>query len=76
MKNNIDRKQEKLIINASTNPTYKGKHVVMVADEIHILSTRDKNSRAKLLTKLAKKYPNNIPNITLIPEENTLILLI
>lgn len=74
MKNNIKR-QDKIFLKASMNPKYKGKQVIVVGDEIHVLSTRSKEARKKLITSLVEKYPEATPTITLIPKDNTLILI-
>ena len=74
--NKILSKEDQLILKASANPTYRGKQVVVVDNEIHILSTRNKKARTELITTLVKKYPKCIPMITLIPKENTLILIL
>lgn len=69
-------KEDRLLLKASTDPTYKGRQIVVVGNEIHILSTKNKKARAKLLTTLLKKHPKSTPTITLIPKDNTLILVL
>lgn len=68
--------EDKLILKASANPKYKGKQIVVVDKEIHILTTKNKKKRAKLITSLVKKYPTSTPIIAYIPKDNTLILIL
>lgn len=67
--------EDQLIAEASKTPRYQGKHVVIAGGEIHILSTKSKTRRKRLLTSLVKKYPKLTPVITFVPKENALILL-
>lgn len=69
------QKENELLKKAAQNPKYKGKQVVVIEGKIHILSTRSKKARVKLLTSLIKKHPQSIPTISLIPKDNTLILI-
>lgn len=75
MKKKKYEKEDNLIARAYRKPKYRGKEVVTVNNEIHLLSTKNKEARVKLLTSLVKKYPGSTPMITLIPKENTLILI-
>lgn len=74
MRKNI-KLEDKLILKASTDLKYKGKQVVVVNGKIHILTTKNRKKRAKLLTSLVKKYPTSTPTIAYIPKDNTLILI-
>ena len=69
------RKEEQLLAQISNNPKYKGKQVVIIGDDVHILSTKSKIARAKLLTSLVNKYPSRIPLITFVPKDSVLILI-
>lgn len=75
MRNNL-KPEDKLILKASADPKYKGRQIVVVGKEIHVLTTKNKKERAKLLTSLVRKYPTSTPTITYIPKDNTLILIL
>ena len=55
-----------------SNPKYSGKHVVIIANKVFTAKTGETIN--KILDKLEKKYPKEIPEITYIPKEDTLIL--
>lgn len=74
MKKNI-RKEEQLLAQISNNPKYKGKQVLIIGDEVHVLSTKNKTARAKLLISLVNKYHNRTPLITFVPKDSVLILI-
>jgi len=74
MKKSI-RKEEQILAQISNNPKYKGKQVIIIGDEVHVLSTKSKNTRAMLLTSLVNKYPSKTPLITFVPKDNVLILI-
>lgn len=60
------------MIQIMSNPKYRGKHIVVVAGEVFAAKTsREAN---KILDKLEKKYPSEIPAITYVPEADTLVL--
>lgn len=65
-----------LIAKLSQDPQYEGKQVVVMGKEIHILSTKNKAQRAKLLISLVEKYPRQTPTIAFIPKQDTLILIL
>ena len=46
---------------------YRGKHVVVVEDEIVVV--KDEKELKEALKRLEEKYPGRIPLITFIPEE-------
>lgn len=75
MRKNL-KPEDKLILEASSNPKYKGKQVVVVEKEIHVLTTKSRKERVRLLTSLVKKYPTSTPTIAYIPRDNTLILIL
>lgn len=55
-----------------SNPAYKGKHVIIIAGKLFTAKTGREANR--LLDKLEKQYPKEIPAITYIPKADTLIL--
>lgn len=73
-KNKLDIKNQ-LLLKAYKDPKLRGKEVVTIDKELHILNTKDKSARVKLLTSLVNKYPQSVPVITFIPKDDTLILL-
>jgi len=60
------------MINIMNNPTYKGKHVIVIAGKVFTAKTG--KAADKLLDKLEKKYPRETPAITYIPKADALIL--
>ena len=68
-------KEEQLLAQISNNPKYRGKQVLIVGNEVHVLSTKSKSTRAKLLTSLVNKYPHRTPLITFVPKDSVLILI-
>lgn len=72
-KNKQDIKNQ-ILLKAYKDPKFKGKEVVTISQELHVLNTKDRGARAKLLISLAKKYPRSVPIITFIPKDDTLIL--
>lgn len=69
------RREEQLLAQISNNPKYKGKQVLVIGSEVHVLSTKSKTTRAKLLTSLVSKYPDRTPLITFVPKDSVLILI-
>jgi len=59
-------------INFLENKSYRGKHIIMIANKVYTATT-GKNA-SKLFDKLTKKYPDKTPTITYIPKNDTLIL--
>jgi len=55
-----------------SNPRYKGKHVIVIAGKV--FTARTGKEASKILSKVEKKYPREIPAITYIPKADTLIL--
>lgn len=60
------------MIKIMSNPRYKGRHIVVVAGKVFAAKTGKEAS--KILDKLEKKYPKEIPAITYIPKADSLIL--
>ena len=55
-----------------TNPQYRGKHVVVVGKKIFTAKTGKK--AGQILKKVHKEFPNQSPQITYVPDADTLIL--
>ena len=68
------RKQNKLINLAYSSPRYWGKHIIIIAGKI--FSARTGKTASKLLEKLLKKFPEEVPTITYIPKAEALILFL
>ena len=54
------------------DPKYKGKHVIVVADQIY--TARTGKQAQKILEMVNRKYPKETPAINYIPKADTLIL--
>lgn len=65
---------DQLLSEVYKNPKYSGKHIIIIGGKVYV--TKTGVAASELLEKLLKKYPNEIPNITYIPTEETLILLL
>ncbi len=65
---------QKLMEKVLSDPRYKGKHVIVVAGQVFTANTGD--GAAKLLEKLDEQYPQETPEITYIPDANSLIFWI
>lgn len=61
-----------LISKVYRSPRYKGKHIIIMKGKIY--ATKTGRASSELLEKLLKKYPKEIPTITYIPAEDSLIL--
>lgn len=60
------------MFNVMSNPKYRGKHVIVMKGKVFTAPT---GARAnQLLEKLERQFPHEIPAITYIPKEDTLIL--
>ncbi len=70
------QKSEQILAKISSGSTYRGKSVVVIGDEVHVLSTTNGKARIKVLTDLIKKYPDQTPLISFIPKADTLILIL
>lgn len=60
------------MISIMSNPRYKGRHLIVIAGKVFAAKTGKEAN--KILDKLEKKYPNEIPAITYIPKADALIL--
>lgn len=64
---------DQLLSEVYRNPKYAGKHVIIIGGKVH--ATKTGVAASEMLEKLLKKYPNQIPNVTYIPKDDTLILI-
>ena len=55
-----------------TNPRYRGKHLVIIQDEVY--TARTGREATRLFDRLTKKFPGKTPTLAYIPKEDTLIL--
>lgn len=69
------QKTDQILAKISSDSYYKGKSVVVIGNEVHILSTSSGKARVRVLTDLIKKYPSQTPLISFIPKDDTLILI-
>lgn len=67
-------KTNNLLVKIYQNPRYKGKHIVIIENQIYIAKTGKEVSA--MLPKLIKKYPHSTPTITYIPKADALILIL
>lgn len=65
---------DQLLSEVYKNPKYSGKHVIIIGGKVY--ATRTGGAASELLEKLLRKHPKEVPNITYIPAEETLILLL
>lgn len=63
---------ENLMAKVYQDPKYAGKHVIVMKGKIY--ATKTGQASSELLEELLKKYPKEVPTITYIPEEDSLIL--
>jgi len=68
MKNN----KKITMIKIMSDPQYQGKHVILIANQVYTASTG--KIANKIVDRLEKKYPNEVPAMTYIPKSDTLIL--
>lgn len=69
----MKNKSKKLtMINIMSNPVYRGKHVIVAAGRVFTAKTGE--GASKILEKIRREYPKQIPEITYIPNADTLIL--
>jgi len=61
-----------LISKVYKNPKYKGRHIIIIGGKIY--ATKTGRAKTEILEKLLKKYPKEVPTITYIPTEDSLIL--
>ena len=55
-----------------SDPKYKGKHVVVIADQVFTANTGE--GARKILQRVRQEYPGITPAVTYIPDADTLIL--
>jgi len=60
------------MVNIMSNPAYKGRHIIFVSGKVFTAKTGSEAN--KILDRLERKYPNEVPAITYIPKADTLIL--
>ena len=60
------------MINIMSNPLYRGKHLIVVAGRV--FTARTGEGASKILEKIRREYPKETPEITYIPDADTLIL--
>lgn len=60
------------MLNILNNPRYRGKHVIVIKNKVFTAKTGKEAN--KVLDRLEKQYPGEIPAITYIPKTDTLIL--
>jgi len=60
------------MIKIMSDPKYQGKHVILIADQIYTAKTGKEAN--KIVDRLEKKFPKEIPAMTYIPKADTLIL--
>ena len=63
---------KKSTIAVLTNPRYRGKHLVIIQDEVY--TARTGREATRLFDRLTKKFPGETPTLAYIPKEDTLIL--
>ncbi len=61
-----------LMANIMGNPRYRGKHVIVVAGKVYTAKTGKLAN--KIIDRLEKKYPQEIPALTFVPKAETLIV--
>lgn len=64
---------QNLLVQVYSDPQYKGKHVIIIANKI--FATKTGKAKSELLEKLLQKYPKYTPTITYIPKVDNLILI-
>lgn len=62
-----------MMINIMGDPAYRGRHIIMLGGKVFTAKTGTQAN--KILDKLEKKYPKEIPAITYVPKADTLILI-
>ncbi len=66
------KKKIKTMADVFANPRFQGKHVVLVANNIYTAKTGQ--GAAKILDRVLKKYPQEIPEVAYLPKAHSLIL--
>jgi hypothetical protein len=60
------------MLQVMSNPRYRGKHIIAVAGKIFTAKTGD--GAAQILAEVRKRYPQQTPAVTYIPEADVLIV--
>ncbi|MDQ3008958.1 MAG: hypothetical protein M3Q81_05215 [bacterium] len=60
------------VAEAWSNPRYQGKIVVAAGGEVH--GTYDDEKALQLLKKLERKYPDQTPETTIIPQRRVVLI--
>lgn len=69
----MEKKQREVdMLKIMSDPAYRGKHVIVIGGMVFTAKTGTQAN--KLIDKLEKKYPKEIPAITYIPKADALIL--
>ncbi|KKP60547.1 MAG: hypothetical protein UR54_C0011G0011 [Candidatus Roizmanbacteria bacterium GW2011_GWA2_34_18] len=68
----MKNKNRTTMIKIMSDPKYQGKHVILIADQIYTAKTGKEAN--KIVDRLEKKFPKEIPAMTYIPKADTLIL--
>lgn len=63
-----------LLAKVYKSPQYAGKHIIIIKGKIY--ATKTGQASSELLEKLLNKYPKEVPTITYIPAEDSLILFL
>ena len=76
MSNQTDQnsKQDELMRKILSDPSYKGKHIIVVDDKVFTANTGDGDSQ--ILDEVDKKYHDKIPSIAYITDADSLILFL
>lgn len=67
------KSDEKIMLKTMADPKYKGKHIVVVKDQVY--STKTGPQVNKVLERVIRKYPKETPIIGYVPKDDSLILL-
>ena len=65
---------EKTMFQIMADPQYRGKHIVVVKDQVY--ATKTGPQAGKVLEKVIKKYPKETPLVAYVPKDDSLILLL
>lgn len=60
------------MVSVLSNPRYRGKHVMVIKNKVY--TARSGKVANRILDKLEKRFPREVPALTYIPKEDTLIL--
>lgn len=61
------------LLSGNVDEKYQGKQLVVIGGEKHVLPDDDKKA-VKLVEKLEKKYPKDLPHLVTVPRAETYIL--